>query len=117
MRRFKIIIWLPQKQLVSDSKTTFSNQYRLSYALVAMDHIKTFHNKKCLLHKPLVFDLKQTSPKHYRSSKALAVMDNIETFHHKKIITAETVGFRFEADLFKLVPMILLAGAVCHEQH
>ena len=42
-------------------------------------------------------------------------MVNIETFHHKKRVAAETVGFRFEADLFKWVPMIL--GFGCHRQH
>ena len=37
----------------------------------------------------------------YRSLKALVVMGNFETFHHKKMVDAETVGFTFEADLFK----------------
>ena len=32
-------------------------------------------------------------------------MHNIETFHNKKTVSAETVGFRFEANLFKSVPM------------
>ena len=30
-------------------------------------------------------------------------MDSIETFHHKPDVVADTVGFRFEADLFKSV--------------
>ena len=42
-------------------------------------------------------------------------MDNIETLHHKRVVAAETVGFIFEADLFKSVPMILSFGG--HEQH
>ena len=37
-------------------------------------------------------------------------MDNIETFHHKNTVAAETVGFRFEADFFKSVPMFLGVG-------
>ena len=32
-------------------------------------------------------------------------MDNIETFHNTKTIAAEIVGFAFEADLSKSVPM------------
>ena len=52
--------------------------------------------------KPLVSDSKPTSSNRYRSSKALVVMDNIDTFfHHMRIVAAETVGFRFEADLSK----------------
>ena len=53
------------------------------------------------MQKPLVSDSKQTSSNQYGSSKALVVMDNIETFHHKRHVVAETVGFRFAADLFK----------------
>ena len=34
-------------------------------------------------------------------------MDNMEMFHHKKMVAAENVGFRFEADLFKSVPVII----------
>ena len=34
-------------------------------------------------------------------------MDNIEMFHHNKMVAAETVGFRFVADLFKSVPIIV----------
>ena len=34
-------------------------------------------------------------------------MDNIETFHNQKTVAAETVDFRFRADLFKSAPMIL----------
>ena len=34
-------------------------------------------------------------------------MDNIEMFHYKKVVAAETVGFRFAADLFKSVPIII----------
>ena len=34
-------------------------------------------------------------------------MDNIEIFHNKKVVAAETVGFRFEADLSKSVPIII----------
>ena len=34
-------------------------------------------------------------------------MDNTETFHNKSMVVAESVGFRFEADPFKSVPMIL----------
>ena len=80
-----------------------------------MDNIETIHNRKWLLHKPLASDSKQTSSTQYRSSKALAVMDNIETFHHKKIVVADTVGFRFEAYVFKWLSMIL--GFGCHGQH
>ena len=35
-------------------------------------------------------------------------MDNIETCHYTKTIAAENVGFGFEADLFKSVPMFLV---------
>ena len=38
---------------------------------------------------------------------ALAVMGNIETFHNKKTVVVETVGFWFEADLCKSVPIII----------
>ena len=52
--------------------------------------------------KPLVSDSKPTSSNQYRSSKALVVMDNIDTLlHHKRIVAAETVVFRFEADISK----------------
>ena len=34
-------------------------------------------------------------------------MNNIETSHHKKIVAAENVGFRFEADLFNSVQLII----------
>ena len=40
-------------------------------------------------------------------------MDNIETFHHKKAIAAGNVGFRFEADLFKSVQIIIGSGCQC----
>ena len=40
----------------------------------------------------------------------LVVADNIETFHYKKMVAAETVGFRFESDLFKSVPIIISSG-------
>ena len=39
-------------------------------------------------------------------------MHNVETFHHKRIVAAETVGFRFEAELFKVVPMIISFAAM-----
>ena len=42
-------------------------------------------------------------------------MGSIETFRHKKMFSAETVGFRFEADLFKSVAMIVGCGS--HWQH
>ena len=42
-------------------------------------------------------------------------MDNTEMFHHKNIVAAEYVGFRFEADLFQSVPMII--SFCCHGQH
>ena len=41
-------------------------------------------------------------------------MNNTESFHNKIMAVAETVRFRFEADLFKSVPMIL--GFGCHGQ-
>ena len=41
-------------------------------------------------------------------------MDNIETFHNKKMVVAETGGLRFEADLFKSVPILL--GFVYHKK-
>ena len=34
-------------------------------------------------------------------------MDHTETFLNKTMVDEETVGFRFEADLFKAVPMII----------
>ena len=42
-------------------------------------------------------------------------MDNIEMYHNKKKVAAETVGFKFEADLFKSVQIII--GFGCHEQN
>ena len=39
-------------------------------------------------------------------------MHNIDTFHNNKMIGAETVGFRFEAGLFKTVQII--QGVGCH---
>ena len=39
-------------------------------------------------------------------------MDNIETLHHKKTVAADIVGFKFEADLFKPVPMFLGLAAL-----
>ena len=80
-----------------------------------MENIETFHNKTCFLQRPLVSDSKQTSSNQYRSSKALVGMDNIKTLHQKKKVVAQTVGFTFEADLFKSAPMIL--GFNCHGQH
>ena len=106
---------LLQKPLVSYSKQTYLNQYRLSMALVVIDNIETFHNKKIVLQKPLVSYLKQTFSNQHRSSSALAFMDNIETFHNEKNVVAETVGFRLEADLFKSVQII--QGFCCHGQH
>ena len=35
-------------------------------------------------------------------------MHNVETFHRKTIVAAEDGGFRFEADFFKAVPMIIV---------
>ena len=70
---------------------------------------------KWLLQKPSVTDSEQNSSNQYRTSRALAVMDNIEMFHTKTIVVAENVGFRFEADLFKSVQMIL--DFCCHGQH
>ena len=55
----------------------------------------------------MVADSKQTFSNQYRSSKPLAVMDNIETLHKNRKVVAESVGFRFEAELFKSVPKIL----------
>ena len=43
------------------------------------------------------------------------VMDSIETFRIQKMVAAAIAGFRFEADLFKSVPMIL--GIGWHGQH
>ena len=34
-------------------------------------------------------------------------MVNIEMLHNKKMVVAETVGFKFEAGLFKSVPIIM----------
>ena len=62
-----------------------------------------------------VSDSKQASSNQYRSSYALVVMDNNETFQKHKMVVAATVGFRFQADPFKSVPMIL--GSGCHGQH
>ena len=42
-------------------------------------------------------------------------MDNVETFHHKTTVAAETVGFRFEADLFK--PVRIIIGFAFLAQH
>ena len=39
-------------------------------------------------------------------------MDNTETLHNKKIVVAESVGFRFEADLAKSVTITI--GVGCH---
>ena len=39
-------------------------------------------------------------------------MDSIETFQNQNMVTAQTVGFRFEADLFKSVQIII--GFDCH---
>ena len=68
-----------------------------------------------MLQKPLVSDAKQASSNQYRSSRASAVMDNTEAFHNKKIVAVKNVGFRFEADLFKSVQMIL--DCCCHGKH
>ena len=42
-------------------------------------------------------------------------MDNTETFHDQKMVVAGTVGFSFEADLFKSGPII--KGFGCNGQH
>ena len=34
-------------------------------------------------------------------------METTDTFHNKKMMVAENVGFKFEAGLFKSIPMIL----------
>ena len=34
-------------------------------------------------------------------------MDKTKTFHSKRMVVTETVGFRFEADPFKSVPIII----------
>ena len=34
-------------------------------------------------------------------------MDNTKTFHNKEKVVAETVGFRFESDLFLSAPNII----------
>ena len=75
-----------------------------------MDNTETLHNQKWSLQKPLASESKQTSSNQYRWSLVLVVMDNIQTFHYKRMVTAETVGFRFEQDLF-LVPIIIGFGS------
>ena len=69
--------------------------------------LKPFTFIKWLLKRQLVSDSKQTSSNYCRLSMPIAVMDNIETVHNKNMVVAETVGFRFEAFLFKSVLMIL----------
>ena len=76
---------------------------------------RRFNIRKRFLQKPLVSYLKQTSSNQYRPSKTLAVLEIIATLHRNRIVVAETVGFWFEADVFKSVPMILHSG--CHGQH
>ena len=80
-----------------------------------MSHIETFHHKKIVAAETLVSDSKQTSSIQYRWSQMFAVKESIETFRHKKMVAAENVGFRFEVDFFKSVPMILGFGG--HGQH
>ena len=81
-----------------------------------MDNIETFQNQNMVAaKKTLVSDQKPTFSNQYRPSQASAVMDNIETFHYKKTVVAETVVFKFEADLFKSVPMIVSFD--CHGKH
>ena len=79
-----------------------------------MDNTETLHNQKWSLQKPLASESKQTSSNQYRWSLVLVVMDNIQTFHFKRMVTAETVGFRFEEDFF-LVQIVI--GFGCHAQH
>ena len=77
--------------------------------------LRPFTKTEWLLRKTLVSDSKQTSSNQYRWSWALAVINNIEMFHHRRTVAAETVGFRFEEDLFKSVPIII--GVGCQAQH
>ena len=76
---------------------------------------KRFAVRKWLLQKPLVSDSKQTSSNQNRLCQAFVVMDNIETFHNKNVVAVETVGFRFKADLFKSVLIIVCFW--CHWLH
>ena len=80
--------------------------------MVVTDHIEAISLSKRLLQKQLVSDLKQTSSNQYRCFLALVAMDNAETFQNMKMVVAESVGFRFEADLFKSVAINI--GFGCH---
>ena len=77
--------WLLQKPLVSDSKQTFSNQYRSSRARAAMDNIETFHNKKIVVAENGGSRFEADFFKSVQIPADLfAVTDSIETFRHKK---------------------------------
>ena len=89
-----------------------TDDFRLSLSWTALSRLGM---RKWLLQKRLVSYAKRTFANQYRWYLALAVMDNTETFHTKKMAVRETIGFRFKADPFESVPMIL--GFGCHGQH
>ena len=80
-----------------------------------MDNTEMFHNKKMVFAETLISDSKQSPSNQYRRSYALVVIDNTETFHNQKKGVAEIVGFRFEENLFKSVPIVI--GVGCNGQH
>ena len=77
-----------------------------------MDKAETLHHKEIVAAATGGVRLE---PNQYRCVLASVVMDNINMFQNKKMVAAENVGFRFEADLFKSVQIIL--GFASHGQH